>query len=125
MNIRFLALGLACTALAGGCAQEQREVSFSKSIQPLLDTRCVSCHKAPDGEGYTKSGLLLDSYQGLMKGTRFGPVVVPGDSLNSTLMTLVEGRADPSINMPHSREPLSEEEVDMLRDWINQGAKNN
>ena len=60
-----------------------------------------------------------------MKGTRFGPVVKPGDTLTSTLIMLVEGRADPSIKMPHGRQPLSKDEIGALRAWVEQGAKNN
>ena len=53
-------------------------------------------------------------------------VIKPGDSVSSTLMILVDGRADPSINMPHGgRPPLSKDETDKLRRWIDAGAANN
>ena len=65
------------------------------------------------------------SYEVLMKGTKYGPVVIPGDPLSSTLTMLVEGRADPSIRMPHGDEPLPAAEQKVLRDWVAQGARDN
>jgi hypothetical protein len=61
-----------------------------------------------------------------MKGTRFGPVVVPGNSLTSTLNMVIEGRVHPSIQMPHGdTTPLSEAQVQTIKRWVDQGAKNN
>jgi len=49
------------------------EVSFQKDVQPILIDYCVSCHHpSPTAKGYAKSGLDLTSYEGLMKGTKFG-----------------------------------------------------
>jgi hypothetical protein len=68
----------------------------------------------------------MQTYDSLMKGTKFGPVIKPEDALSSTLMILIDGRADPSINMPHgNNEPLSGEQIKLFEKWINQGAKNN
>ena len=72
------------------------------------------------------SGFDLRDYASLMKGTRYGPVVLPGDPMTSVLVMLIEGRADPSITMPHSgADPLTETEIKTIRDWVEQGAKNN
>jgi hypothetical protein len=60
-----------------------------------------------------------------MKGTKHGPIVTPGNALTSNLVVLVDGRADPSIRMPHNQRPLLRAQVGILRDWIQQGAKNN
>ena len=110
----------------GGCGKEpQREVSFAKDIRPIIDANCIQCH-ATGGQGYEASGLNMESYESLMKGTKFGPVIKAGDALSSTLMILIDGRADPSINMPHGdNEPLSGEQIKLFEQWINQGAKNN
>jgi hypothetical protein len=58
-----------------------------------------------------------------MKGTKFGPVIVPGSSVGSTLYRLVAGQADPSIRMPHGQAALPDEDVAMIAAWIDQGAK--
>lgn len=111
-----------CVLLLAACGA--RQVSFKADVQPILAQSCLECHTA-GGAGYEKSGLLMSSYDDLMKGTRFGAIVKPGDSLTSTLIMLVEGRADPSIKMPHNKEPLSKEQIALLRNWVDQGAKNN
>ena len=111
-----------CVLLLAACGE--REVSFKSDVQPILAQSCLECHSA-GGAGYEKSGLLMSSYEDLMKGTRFGAVVKPGDTLTSALIMLVEGRADPSIRMPHHKDPLSNEQIGLLRSWVEQGAKNN
>ena len=109
----------------GGCAkQAQKEVSFSQQVQPIIQARCIECH-ATGGQGFQASGLSMETYDSLMKGTKFGPVIKPGDAVSSTLMRLIEGKADPSIRMPHGKEPLTAEQIKIIKEWINQGAKNN
>ena len=111
-----------------GCDQSEKTkktVSYSQEVVPVLQKYCYECH-LPGGQGEQASGLNMSSYESLMKGTKFGPVIKAGDSLSSTLAILVEGRADPSIKMPHgNRQGLSIEEIKTLRSWIDQGAKNN
>lgn len=113
---------LAATFLLAACGQ--KEISFKADIQPIIQQNCLECH-AEGGEGQKKSGLLLTSYDSLMKGTRFGPIVKPGDSLTSALNMLVEGRADPSLRMPHGKASLPKEKTELLKKWVDQGAKNN
>lgn len=120
-----LSLGL----LAGGCSGEKpaKPVSFQKDVYPILKAACAECHTAPDTEGYQKSGLAVTTYEELMKGTKLGPVIIPGQSINSSLNRLAEGRpgVDPSIQMPHGKVKLPEAQLALLRDWVDQGAKNN
>ncbi|MBF0096072.1 MAG: hypothetical protein HQM04_05370 [Magnetococcales bacterium] len=106
----------------GSAAEETSLVSFKSDVMPILQYRCLECHRA-DGPGVAYSGLNLESYEGLMKGTRFGPIVVPGNAMVSNLNVLVEGRA--GIRMPHNRKRLTPCEIQVLRNWVNQGAKNN
>lgn len=110
----FLVLGAGCT----------REVSFRHDVFPILSENCLSCHTA-GGEGLAKSGLNMENYDGLMKGTKFGPIVVAGSSVGSTLVLLVERQAHPSINMPKDKPPISAGQIKIIRQWIDQGAKNN
>ncbi len=98
-------------------APEER-VEFTRDIQPLLQTRCVSCH----GPEKRKGGLRLDRRtEALRGGSDHGPAVVPGDSEASPLMKLVTG-AGPEQVMPPEGERLSAPEIERLRTWINQGA---
>lgn len=105
-----------------GCGGDEA-LTYQANIKPLIEAKCASCH-VPGGAGYEKSGLRMDSYEALMKGTRFGSVVVPGSSVSSTLYRLVSGKADPSLRMPHGQAALPEADVAMIAAWIDQGAKN-
>jgi uncharacterized membrane protein len=123
-RIVWLAVAALALAIGPGCARKQ-EVSYQKDVSPLLAKHCASCH-TPGQAGYVVSGFELKDYQSLMKGTSFGPVVLPGDALTSVLVMLIEGRADPSINMPHGGvNPMTKEEIATIHRWVEQGAKNN
>jgi len=113
---------LALAAQPGRAAEEV--VSFKLDVMPLLESRCVACH-GPGGEGFTASGLDLTSHEGLMKGTRHGPIVIPGEPLTSNLNVLIEGRAAPELRMPHNQRPLLRYQTLIIRDWVKQGAKDN
>ena len=117
-----LSIGLGLTA----CTPEQTEpvVSFQQNVRPLLRQHCLPCH-TEGGAGFEATGLRLDSFRGLMAGTRLGPVIVPGDSASSSFNRVVAGRADASIRMPHGGVPLSEAQVTLLDRWVDQGAKDN
>jgi len=111
--------------LSAGCSQRSTPVSYKETIVPLLTEHCGRCHEA-DGPGTQKSGLAMDSYEQLLKGTHIGPVIKPGDATGSTLMSLIEGRADPAIRMPlDGHNPVSPKEIKILRQWIDEGAKDN
>lgn len=116
-------LGLPAVLLLTGCGQ-YASVSYEKDIKPIIDKHCVECH-LNGGQGHVASGFLVESYDSLMKGTKFGPVVVASEPLSSSLYRLVAGEVDPSIQMPHGKDPISDEEIGTIERWIAQGAKNN
>ncbi|MES9988366.1 MAG: c-type cytochrome domain-containing protein [Candidatus Thiodiazotropha sp.] len=113
-----------CTSLLMGCSAGPAPVSFKSEVKPLVEKYCTECH-LPGGAGAEASGFITDSYENLMKGTKFGPVVVAGDPLSSSFYRLIAGKVDPSIRMPHGKEALSEVEVATVENWITQGAGNN
>jgi len=119
--------GLIAAALfvaASGTAQaKDPPVSFSEDIHPILQIRCQSCHQ-PGGDGYEKSGFDVRTYEGVMKGTTFGPMVVPGDPTTSNLLMLMDGKVK-GLQMPHGKRKLSTCDRDLIRSWIKAGAKNN
>ena len=77
------------------------------------------------GAGLEKSGLDLTTYEGVMKGTKFGKMVIAGDPESSNLMRLLDWRASPALRMPHGKKQLSKCDRDAVRAWIQEGAKNN
>ena len=120
---KLITLGLFPLAMVA-CNSES-VVSFSQNIKPIIDQNCVSCHQA-GGDGAAASGFIMSSYDELMKGAQFGPMIIAGDAEGSNMVVLMEGRADPSISMPHGQQkPVSKADIQSVRLWIDQGAKNN
>ena len=128
--LAIAALATLSLALLSGC---ERKVSFSADVQPVLAANCAGCHSGY-AEGETSTGLNVTDYASLMHGTRLGEVVVPGSAASSTLYLVVSGESAPEIQMPPHHEeslaegrgaPLDKAEVRLIKDWIDQGAKNN
>lgn len=133
MNAELLAkLGiLALSMQLSGCARS--DVSFSDDVQPIFREHCIECHDG-SGEGLVASGFSVRDYDSVMRGTKFGSVVIPGSSISSSLYLLVAQVTAPEIQMPphHAealaegrRSPLSDDDVGTIATWIDQGAKNN
>lgn len=130
-SIKLLVVSLAVSgAILTGC---EREVSYTEEVQPILFSSCLSCHDT-DSEGYLNSGFSLDSYEAVMRGTRYGPVVIPGSSESSALYLVVAHKTAPEIHMPpHTDDALAEgrgfslsdKQTETLKLWIDQGALNN
>lgn len=91
-------------------------VSFSKDVAPILQEKCVSCH----GGEKTSKGLDLKTYTSLMTGSQNGAVVVSGDAAKSVLIQALQ-----SGKMPRRGGPLPADQILLLMDWVNAGAKNN
>ena len=100
-------------------------ISFSKDIQPIFDRSCTDCHGG-------NAGLYLDegeSYANLVnvpatKGCTSEMRVQPGNAEASVLYKRVSGTSC-GTQMPKKSPPLSAEEIDAIRRWIDAGAPNN
>jgi hypothetical protein len=92
--------------------------SYTKDVKPFLDKYCTDCHNNLQA----KARIELDSYEGLRKYSRRGPVVAPGKPEKSRVMLTLTGGAK---QMPprKSAQPKSDE-IAMLKAWIADGAKN-
>ena len=119
------------TPLQPACAQgsqagyaDKSPKSFAEDVMPIFRGRCVSCHQ-PGGKGYENSGVDLTNYDGLMKGTKYGHIVVPGQPFVSNLMVLLDWRSSPQLRMPHGAKQLSICDRSAISAWIKQGALNN
>jgi predicted small secreted protein len=123
----------AVLALCAPLAACDRPVSFANDVQPILDASCVRCHGG-SGEGAEQSGVDLTGYDGVMKGTKFGPIVVAGSSESSVLFQVVAHETAPEIHMPPHTEDalaegrgfaLSDSQIQTIGEWIDEGAENN
>ena len=100
-------------------------VDFKKEVWPILEERCVECHKAPyelNGElKKPKAGLRLDGAAYIMHGGDEGPVVVADHPSRSSLYQRVILPEDDDDHMPPKGDPLSYRQKEVLRKWIAQG----
>jgi Protein of unknown function (DUF1549)/Protein of unknown function (DUF1553)/Planctomycete cytochrome C len=95
-----------------------RKVDFNKDIQPLLSKNCYECH----GPEKQKGGLRLDQKDAALKGGDTGPILMAGKSAESLLIQVVTGTKEDIARMPKKKEPLSDDQIGILRAWIEQGA---
>src|SRR5262249_12557099 len=70
-----------------------------------------------------KSGLDLTTYDGAMKGTKHGPLLIPRDPDSTNLVWLLDWRGSPEVRMPHGKKKLSTVDRNAIRAWIREGAK--
>ena len=116
-KVNRLLLWGAALAWLGGLAKA--EVSFEKQVQPVLASACLSCH----GEKKPKGELQLHTHAGLLEGSEYGKVVVPGKPEKSTLYTTTVLPSDDDEIMPPKGEPLTADQANVLKEWIAAGAK--
>lgn len=91
-------------------------VSFRNDVQPILNARCIKCH----GVDSTKAGLDLQTYESILTGSRKGSVIQPANAADSLLVKLIAAG-----EMPSRGDPVTTDELQLITDWINQGAANN
>ncbi len=91
-----------------------RVPTFESDVRPLLKAKCWRCH----GEDVRKGELGLHTPEGIRKGSESGPVVVPGKSAESPLYEKVRDGEMP----PDKKNPLTKEELEIIRRWIDGGA---
>ncbi len=97
------------------------EIDFARQIQPILAKSCLACHGAEKDEG----GLRLHRKAEALAGGDRGAAIVPGKSDESRLIAFVTGKNDEKLVMPPAGKfmRLTTAQVDLLRKWIDQGAK--
>src|SRR5689334_18723118 len=93
-----------------------RKIDFVREIQPLFENRCNTCH----GEDEQAGQLRLDAKAIDLKGGKSGPLFNASQSAASLLIKRLIGVG--GKRMPLDDEPLSEEQIGLIRAWIDQGA---
>ena len=89
---------------------------FAEVVQPLLQSKCISCHGVEKQEG----GLRLDSLTAAKRGGATGPAIIPGDLVKSRLIEAVRF-TNPDLQMP-PKSRLSDREIKVLEHWVKSGA---
>lgn len=120
MSILIFLLMSATLAIS---ADSETEINFETQILPRLQNRCFSCHSAPGNVTKPKGGVQLDSVKGI-ETSLHGEVIVAGEPEDSLLyqrITLPEGETG-IMPPPETGDPLTAQETDLIRKWIQQGA---
>jgi hypothetical protein len=129
--VTLLLITLTFTLFTVSCKQDAStasaidSVDYNLHIRPLLSDRCFKCH-GPDAN-QRKANLRLDTPEGAFAALKDNPTahsIVPGDPTKSEVFLRIS-TADTSILMPppNSNLSLNQDEIDLLRKWIEQGAK--
>ncbi len=113
--MRCLLFAILLLAAAPVSAAEQ--VDYVRDVLPILQKYCVACHTDGDEGG----GLNMDTHRGLLRGGESGPAVTAGAADSSRLLLMVTGKLKPTMP-PDGEEGPSEDEVELLSTWIEQGA---
>jgi WD40 repeat protein len=93
-------------------------ISYEKEVEPIFYKRCVTCHS-----GSVKEARFdIASYEGLIKGGKRGAAITPGKSETSNLFKLVTRQQKPFMP-PKGEEPITPQEIAIVKLWIDQGAK--
>jgi hypothetical protein len=87
--------------------------SFSQKVAPILAARCLACHDAKTAKGR----FNVETFASLMRGGESGPEFTSGKSGESNLVNLIEDGS-----MPQDADPLSKDEIAVIRKWIDTGA---
>jgi Protein of unknown function (DUF1553)/Protein of unknown function (DUF1549)/Planctomycete cytochrome C len=111
----LLLIGMLVTVIV---AVHQSPVDFSTQVKPILNKKCITCH----GGVRRKGGFsVLFRSEALAKTETGIPAILPGDPDHSELIKRITNK-DPEERMPYKHEPLSKEEISILRRWIKEGA---
>ncbi len=94
-------------------------VSYRTDILPILENSgCVGCHGGTNG-------LTVSSVAGLLHGGLHGPAVVPGNADSSNIVRKISPNPPFGDRMPQGGPYLSTATIQLIRTWIDQGAKDN
>jgi hypothetical protein len=113
LSVSVLLLSVLTSTVASAAVADSAAPTFRGDVLPLLEKRCIACH----GQEKPQQGLNLTAAATILTGGISGPAFQIGSSRNSLLLTkLVSG------TMPPGGPKLPEEEIELIRRWIDEGA---
>jgi dipeptidyl aminopeptidase/acylaminoacyl peptidase len=112
-------IAAACSATRPGPAADgaAAPLTYYRDIQPLLQRSCTGCH----GGERPKSGLSLETLDGLRAGGKKGVPLVPGKPAESLLYLLASRERKPFMP-PKEEDALGKSDLSIIRAWIETGA---
>ena len=98
-------------------AQPAKRVNFEDNAKQVFERHCLTCHSASQ----MTAGLSLESYQGVLRGGGSGEIVKPGRAGASLLYQVLAQDTDGVPHMPLGQPKLPENEIALIRSWIDDG----
>src|SRR5262249_30098994 len=100
--------------------EEPQNVSYYRNIRPIFQQHCQGCHQPAKPQG----GFVMTSHAELLKaGDKREPGIVPGKPDKSMIVTQVTPHDGKKPAMPKGKESLTDYEINLIKKWITQGAK--
>lgn len=97
----------------------EQQVVYADIVQPILNKRCVECHK----EGKSKGKLRMDTFEMLVKGGKEGSAIEPGSAEDSNIVYRIELPEDDEEHMPpEGKKDIEEHELVVLKWWLDEGG---
>ena len=118
----LLAVGCTTFGLFSRADSSESDIHFNKDILPILSKHCFACH-GPDQQ-QRKADLRLDTQEGLFATLDGVAIVSPGKPEASSLVERIRTH-DPEDLMPppESKNPMTQDQIDLLTTWVEQGAE--
>lgn len=126
-KLHFIFISTLISLIFAACGSgEIKNVSFKKEVQPILNEYCLICHAGEETQG----DIHLDTYENMMKSRYFNnpnPIAIAGQPEQSRLYIVVNSN-NPGVRMPPENfgyDKLDESDINIIKTWIAEGAKNN
>jgi len=95
------------------------KVDFNADVRPILNKNCLACHGGVKQQSDLSFLFVKEAFEPAKSGKR---AIVPGSPRRSEMIKRIKS-TDPDVMMPPDREQLTDEEIEILTRWIDQGAK--
>jgi len=96
-----------------------KKIDFSSQVKPIINKHCIACH---GGVRRNAKFSLLFRHEALDTAESGKHVIIPGEPEHSEMIRRISS-TDPEVRMPYKEEPLSSEQISILRQWIKEGAQ--
>lgn len=119
-KILIITVFIAVAVIAGAwfISAGNKRVDFSTQVKPIINNNCITCHGGVKAKG---NFSLLFREEALGKTKSGKPAIVPGDPEHSEMIRRLTAN-DPDERMPYHHAPLSKNDIDILRQWVKEGA---
>ncbi len=101
------------------CQFSAKEIDYNVDVKPILNKNCISCHG-----GVKKQGgfSILFKEEAFAKTKSGSPAIIPFEPEKSSFIQRLTSK-DEEERMPYHAEPLRKEDIEILTEWVKQGAK--